>query len=96
MAQRYDVQVYDMICYPGQEPRTLINKLNIKNRIKLEQAETNLLNLRLSEDLPKQVQKMDFASLKALHNYLFQDVYDWAGEIRTYTTARNAIPFAKP
>ena len=34
--------------------------------------------------------------LKAIHRHHLQDVYDWAGEFRTYTTGRGAAPFAPP
>ena len=36
----------------------------------------------------------DFAHLCAMHRHLFQDVYEWAGEIRTVDISRDASRFA--
>jgi cell filamentation protein len=37
----------------------------------------------------------DLDGLRAIHHHLFQDVYAWAGELRTVTTGKSE-PFAKP
>lgn len=37
----------------------------------------------------------DLDGLRAIHRHLFQDVYVWAGELRTVTTGK-CEPFAKP
>ncbi|MGV8850115.1 MAG: Fic/DOC family protein [Propionibacteriaceae bacterium] len=37
----------------------------------------------------------DLDGLRAIHHHLFQDVYEWAGELRTVTTGKSE-PFAKP
>ena len=31
-----------------------------------------------------------------LHRWLFQDVYEWAGEIRSVSLTKDASPFAQP
>lgn len=31
---------------------------------------------------------LDFEHLKAIHKYLFQDLYDWAGKTRTCNIAK--------
>ncbi len=36
---------------------------------------------RIAEGVPKG--SFDLAHLRAIHRHLFQDVYDWAGELRT-------------
>jgi cell filamentation protein len=39
--------------------------------------------------------KLDAAHLQAIHRYLFQDVYPWAGEFRTVNISRSGqFPFA--
>jgi len=96
MSKKFEEQIYDRLCYPGDEPRTLINKLGIRSIIELEQAETAFIKSRLHEGLPKEAREVSFSGLKAIHKYLFQDIYEWAGKERTYTTARNSIPFARP
>ncbi len=35
-----------------------------------------------------------FAALKAIHKYLFEDIYDFAGEIRTVNLAKGSFRFA--
>ena len=34
-----------------------------------------------------------FASLKAIHKALFEDIYDFAGELRTVNLAKRQLPF---
>jgi len=36
MSKKLEEQIYDSLCYPGDEPRTLINKLGIRDLIGLE------------------------------------------------------------
>ena len=40
--------------------------------------------------------KFDLDHLKAIHKHLFQDVYEWAGEVRTVNFRKDAVPFAPP
>lgn len=62
----------------------LKNKLGITDASALESAEAGLSGARLMSigtEGPKGA--FDFERLKATHHYLFQDVYDWAGQVRT-------------
>ena len=69
-------------CYPGTE--ILINKLNIRDKKELFEAEKELTLIRLKELQREPVQgDFDFNHLKAIHKYIFQDLYDWAGKERT-------------
>lgn len=69
-------------CYPASE--VLINKLNIKYEKDLFNAEKELTAIRLRELQEKPIKgKYDFAHLKAIHKYIFQDIYSWAGKVRT-------------
>ena len=69
-------------CYPNTD--VLKNKLNIKNAQTLFKAEERLTSLRLQELQDKPVSgKFDFEHLKKIHEYVFQDLYDWAGKSRT-------------
>ena len=36
-----------------------------------------------------------YAAFKAAHGHIFANVYDWAGQERTYTTGRGAATFAR-
>ena len=39
---------------------------------------------------------LDFKHFKAIHRHLFQDVYDWAGEIRTVRMSKGGNMFCFP
>lgn len=74
-------------CYPDSE--ILKNKMGIRNMEKLQQMERKLTMLRILELIDKPVQgEFDFQHLKLIHRYIFQDVYDWAGEIRKVDIAK--------
>ena len=77
---------YRKVLYPGTE--TLINKLDIRDPGLLEDAERRLVFIRMREDLPLPSRDLTYAGFKAIHRHLFQDVYEWAGEERAYTTGR--------
>lgn len=64
---------------------TLRNKLKIKDTAELQETEEFLTSTRLNE-LVEQPLPGDFDCdhMKALHRYIFQDLYDWAGEERTW------------
>lgn len=69
-------------CYPNSE--VLKNKLNITDKNELFEAEKELTAIRLRELQESPIKgKFDFKHLKAIHKYIFQDVYDWAGKERT-------------
>lgn len=69
-------------CYPNTN--TLVNKLNIRNEKELFNAEQNITFARLKflQNNPLKG-NFDFEHLKNIHKYIFQDIYEWAGEIRT-------------
>ncbi len=75
-------------CYPNSD--VLINKLNIHDSDKLPEVERKLTMLRLMDLLEKPVTgKFDFEHLRNIHKYIFQDIYSWAGKIRTVDIAKS-------
>jgi cell filamentation protein len=77
-------------CYPGTD--VLRNREGIRDRDELEELERQHSADRmmtLPHDLPITV-----AGYCEIHRYVFQDVYDWAGEYRTVDTGRTG-PFCK-
>ncbi len=69
-------------CYPNTN--VLINKLNIKDQRLLQKAETDYTFVRLYHLQHSPIHgNFDYAHLKAIHKYLFQDLYLWAGQERT-------------
>lgn len=75
-------------CYPNSD--ILVNKLNIHDRDKLREVERKLTMLRLMDLLEKPITgKFDFEHLRNIHKYIFQDIYSWAGKIRTVDIAKS-------
>lgn len=67
-------------CYPP-DYTVLKNRLGLRDAEALDRAERRLVYLRQAEDIP--TGDFDLAHLRAIHRHLFQDVFDWAGQIRT-------------
>lgn len=75
----------------------LRNKADIRNPIELEILERRVTAERAREGLPENSKKPTYEGFRAIHRHLFQDLYGWAGQERTYTTGRNEnLPFARP
>ena len=70
--------------YPGCD--VLRNKLNVRDAAVLDKAERRLVAIRVREGTPKG--DFDLAHLCAIHRHLFQDLYDWAGELRRVDIAK--------
>ncbi len=79
--------------YLQDDGRTLRNKLGIVNDPEsLQQAETVFVGLRASELRCNGVpDAQGFGLVKAVHGYLFQDVYEWAGQVRTTSLSKLAF-----
>lgn len=77
-------------CYPPDH-RVLRNKLNLRDAAQLDQFERELVAERTAQGIP--TGDFDLAHLRAIHRHLFQDVYDWAGEIRTVEIAKGGNQF---
>lgn len=78
---------------PYVDPKTgvLRNKLGLRSATKLDRIERRLVSQRIAEGIP--AGDFDLAHLKAIHRHLFQDVYEWAGQIRTVEISKNADQF---
>ena len=77
-------------CYKDTD--ILINKLNIKDKKDLYNAERELVLLRNNELLDNPINgNFDFEHLKSIHKYLFQDIYRWAGESRNCNIAKTDL-----
>lgn len=77
----------ELYCYPGSS--VLKNKIGIRDLERLHEMERKLTMLRILELLDKPVRgAFDLKHLQAIHAYIFQDVYDWAGELRKIDIAK--------
>lgn len=76
----------------------LENKLGIKNAPELADAEEKISKKKAVELFEKGIlDKLEagkFESLKAIHKYLFDDIYFFAGEIRTVNISKGNFRFA--
>jgi len=79
-------------CYPGTT--VLINKFDIHDEDKLSEVESVLSSARNAEWLNRpQADSFDFEHYKAIHRFLFSDLYDWAGQIRTVNISKKGTRF---
>ncbi len=73
---------------------TLKNKLGIRDAKKLDEKEAALAALRIDELGKKPIQgNYDLEHLKEIHKYIFKDVYEWAGEIRSEDISKGSTTF---
>lgn len=74
-------------CYPNSS--VLINNLNIRDSQKLSIAEREITSVQTSriEDFPVRG-CFDLKHLQAIHRSIFQDIYPWAGQLRTVNIAK--------
>ena len=87
------LEAWNSYLYPGTD--VLKNKLGITNQDELDKKEAELSFNRLVElNLEPINGKFDKEHFKAIHKYIFQDLYDWAGEYRTVHMGKNNSSFA--
>ena len=69
--------------YLYEDSDVLKNLLNIKDKEMLDEAEADYVTFRLKEiamnPLPG---RYDYEHLLQMHKYIFQDIYEWAGQQR--------------
>lgn len=77
---------------------TLKNKLGITNSVQLAEAEEKISKekaaLLFDTRLIDTFEVGNFKGLSDIHRYLFEDIYDFAGKIRTENIAKGAFRFA--
>lgn len=92
MNKNYDYERDVKYCYPNSF--VLKNKLNIISAEELELAERRITSLRLAEVYINPIKgDFDLQHLKNIHKHIFQDIYSWAGEIRTVNISKNSDMF---
>ena len=88
----YSIDPISDNCYPGTS--VLINKFDIRDEAKLNEVESVVVSARNAEWLNgTEVSTFDFAHYKAIHYFLFSDLYDWAGQIRTVNISKKGTRF---
>lgn len=82
----------DPLCYPGTT--VLRNLLGIEDRDRLDEVELALFLTRAEEPFPPG--DFDVPHYLGLHRHLFQDVYAWAGEVRSVRIGKDGNWFCYP
>lgn len=82
----------DPYVYPGTN--VLRNRPGIRNAAELKRFETEITAQRMAEGLPR-VPITPHGYLQ-LHYHIFQDMFDWAGRLRTVPISKNDQLFCLP
>lgn len=76
----------------------LENKLGIDNSAELARGEEKISKKKaialFDEGILDRMEAGKFSSLKAIHRYLFEDIYDFAGELRKVNISKGNFRFA--
>lgn len=78
--------------YLDLDAGVLRNRLGITDAAELAQAEANFTSVQIAQlrrrPLPG---RYDLAHLQAFHRHIFNDVYEWAGQLRTVSLGKGAL-----
>lgn len=77
--------------YSYRHTQILRNKLGIRDAAALDAFERRMTAQRAREGVP--AGDFDLKHLCAIHRHLFQDIYDWAGEVRTVEISKGGSRF---
>lgn len=79
-------------CYPNST--CLINKFDIKDYKKLSEIEAEITFAKVALLESEEVKPpFDFEFYKSIHQFLFEDLYDWAGELRKVDISKKGTNF---
>ncbi|KJC44960.1 adenosine monophosphate-protein transferase [Bradyrhizobium sp. LTSP885] len=80
--------------YTYENSTVLVNRLDLRGQDELDAFEAEISSARAEDPLPEGL--LDFSHYKAIHHHLFQDVYEWAGQVRTVRISKGGNPFCFP
>ena len=90
----YEINSITADCYEGTT--CLINKFGITDETKLSEVEADITFAKASKLEENPIDgKFDIEHYKAIHRYLFEDLYDWAGQFRTINISKKGTKFVK-
>ena len=91
----YTLNSTDYDCYEGTT--VLINKFGIRSQAELDEIEMLLAGYKTLEILNGPLETpFTFSDYRQIHQYIFGDIYDWAGKVRTISLAKSATKFTEP
>ena len=89
-----DYHYVDPDCaYTDPETGVLRNRENINDAQLLLVFESLKVSARLEELQANPIKIKNSSSLLDIHRYLFQDIYAWAGKVRTVEISKGGKPF---
>ncbi|MBR2214178.1 MAG: Fic family protein [Selenomonadaceae bacterium] len=69
----------------------LINKLGISDGKLLKEAEARIAAVKIITLRSRSFAEFNFNTLRTIHREIFEDIYDWAGELRTVDIAKSML-----
>ncbi|WP_314342821.1 Fic family protein [Simonsiella muelleri] len=87
----HEQAVYDRLIITGTP--YFKNKMNLQG-VELETFEARLVSIKTITR--PTLTTFRLPEIQLLHKHLFSELYEWAGELRQYTTGRGEIPFCRP
>lgn len=86
----YEYERDDYYCYPDSP--VLKNELGIKDEKELDAAEREITSLKIAKLNNEPLDgDLDFNYVKRIHKYLFDGIYEWAGETRKTDISKGNI-----
>ena len=86
----YEYERDDYYCY--SDSSVLKNELGIKDEKELAEAEQEITSLRIAKlDSEPLEGELDLDYVKRIHKYLFEGIYEWAGETRRTDISKGNI-----
>ena len=88
----YSIDPISANCYPGTS--VLINKFDIRDEATLNEIEGTLTAAKSAQwlNMPER-NTFDFEHYKAIHQFLFSDLYAWAGQVRDVNISKKGTAF---
>ena len=88
----YGISPSDESCYKGTT--VLINKLGIRDQAHLDESETLIIGVKsLQYELAPFPEELNFNHYKRLHGFLFEELYAFAGQLRTIDMSKQHTQF---
>ena len=86
----YEYEYDEQYCYPGTS--TLRNKLGITDQNKLDAIERDLTAIRTLQLEQNPINgNFDLKHLKGIHRFIFGDIFEWAGSLRTVNISKGVL-----
>lgn len=86
----YEYERDDYYCYPDSS--VLKNELGIEDEKELAEAEREITSLKIAKlDSEPLEGELNFDYVKRIHKYLFEGIYEWAGETRRTDISKGNI-----